>query len=213
MSDNKTITLTETEYLALKRRNRPNRVRKVFDGLLPGEQWKKIEDGGGKYYSSNKGRFRKVFKDTSGKIHDFILKLRALNGSMGVSLTLSPGNTVGLQAGRAVLITWKPEEDPTGKFVLYKDGNYRNLELSNLSWASKKEVIDHRNALGNGRRKLVPKFYKTAYGEQKSKMVLFSDNEKEDMKKLYSEGLTQAEIAAKFGGSQAYVSKIIRNLA
>jgi hypothetical protein len=198
--------------VTIPRRNQPRKPLEKFTAI-PGENWKKIEGCGGLYYCSNLGRFRKVYQDDTGAIHDFILKTRPRHGAINVCLTIAQGDTRGIQAGKVILFTFRPDEDHIGKHVFYRDGDYRNLKLDNLFWATQKEIRDIRNNLGITRRPLIPKPYQTPQGVVKTRLVLFSENEKAEMKKLYSEGFTQDQIAEQFGATQTYVSRILRNLA
>lgn len=203
-----TITLTLQEYERLRKNNRSGAYREKFKAI-EGEQWRSILDSK-VYYISDLGRVRKVFRDLSGKTHDLILKPNVDNSFMRVRLTLVPGGQSYWHVARLVLATF--EADKPELFPVYADGDVTNCKLSNLFWGTKRAVKEYKLAAGTGRPKLQPHLYKDAEGQSRTRFLLFSEKEREEMKRLYyDQGLTQTQIAKQFGTGQGYVSVILNS--
>ena len=98
-----------------------------------------------------------------------------------------------------------PESKPC---VNHIDGNKANNCASNLEWCSYSE--NHKHAFDTGIRIASDK-QRVVASEQGIKNRRFTYADAEQMRKMYSDGLTQTDIAATYGTTAATVSNIVLN--
>ena len=102
------------------------------------EEWRQIEGLDGKYYVSDKGNvmnmnteriLSKAYQDTG-----HCLVCLSIDGKQGTR-----------SVAKLVLQAWNPIKDYATRGIIFKDGDKRNCNLSNLEWANEDYKNKHKN--------------------------------------------------------------------
>lgn len=171
---------------------------------MPGEVWREIPFGDGRFQISNLGRVKskqRMVKSSYGAqrtAKERILKTHLLNiGYYGVSICIDKITKV--YQIHSLLMRSFVDEDylKKGLVVNHKDGNKLNNSLDNLEVVTYKENSKH--AIDTG--------LNINFGEN-HKSSKISNKTIVEIKNLFNAGLLDREIAAMFNISRAYVQQI-----
>ena len=146
------------------------------------EEWKEIGCTG--YEVSNLGRIRRGNRILAGSYH-----------SDGYTFMTIEGRQIPLHKFVATAFIPNPEGKPE---INHKDGNKKNNCVDNLEWVTRSE--NQKHAVDNN---LQPKGLSTYNGK-------FSEEERQDIKKLWNSGeYSKRELAKKYGVSHTCINDII----
>lgn len=144
---------------------------------------------------SNTGKARRIKK--TGKT--WPVKLGNINGYASVSITLKSGGNRSRYLHKLIARTFlEKEEDQT--FVIHKDYDKQNNDLSNLAWANKEEKEKHQ--------------FQNPKWLEKSRMVKHSKLSENDVRKIkrmlkdQNKKYKMREIAKKFSISEMQLYRI-----
>lgn len=116
-------------------------------------------------------------------------------GKSGKPLKVSITNSGYLRAGKYLvhrLLAERYLPNPYNyKYINHKDGNKLNNDLSNLEWCTQKYNLHHSLSQGKGN-------------------LNFTKKDIENIKELYSQGLTHQAIADYYNVNRRLIGKIIR---
>lgn len=163
------------------------------------EQWKPVRGFEGYYSVSNTGRVRREWVDSYGKSGSHPIKSYITKLGYPMLHLMRDGKRTTAHVHRLMMeaFAWPPPE-PNYE-VNHKDGNRANNALENLEWVSKSENHKHRfSVLGQ-----IP-----TRGSRHG-FATFTENQVLEIRKLYAEGMTQAELARKFKTNPVYVHHIV----
>lgn len=202
ISTEKTVTLTEAEYLALtaraKKRVSKYTPKKRFTEI-PGERWKLIE-GTANYEISTLGRIRRFTCDSYGAAFVSMVGPKPVNNMLQHRLYLGCGLTKNIYVHKVVKETFEPAP-VTGMVVYHINGNTLDNRLVNLGYRPRK--------INEAVQKLKSKDYiSKTDGLVKVKRSKLSIADIQQIQKLLKAGVPQKKIAEQFNISQAYVSKL-----
>ncbi|WP_452230765.1 HNH endonuclease [Lacinutrix sp. MEBiC02404] len=167
---------------------------------LPGEHWQLISKD--TWHSKEKYHVSSLGRVYSEKHQQLKLNFRCsvINGYEAFSAIKKTGKTDLVYVHRIMAKSFidNPEEKP---FVIHKDFDKKNNEISNLSWATRKEVTTHnlKNPLvieGKRKRKKNTRHFKLS--EAKVKMIkrkLFDPNRKTRMRLIAKQfGISEMQL-------------------
>jgi hypothetical protein len=167
-----------------------SRLKKLED-----EEWVFIPESDEKYMVSNYGRVKSFsFNKTDGQImkHDF------LKGYPLIKLVLQKKRSH-WYIHKLVATVWLPEHSEEQCFVIHIDGNKKNNHPSNLSWATKEDVLE------GIRKKPKPKNPKDLIKNSK-----LSVKDVALLKSMINRGIPNVQIAKLFCISDMQVTRIKR---
>ncbi len=182
---------------------------------IPDESWKPIPHmpyGTTQYYASNLGRIKRTYLNKKNEQKEYLLKpWKNEKGFIRAALTLSPRNEdrASTYTSRLVLMSFQPVDHMLNLDIIYKDGNPENCQLENLKWGTRKEVWDQRLTWPSKGRTSISKYISPVSGEIKLKLIKVPDHTIRDIINLQDSGMTQEQIAKRFGITQACVSMIL----
>lgn len=165
---------------------------------LPGEEWKPLQ--GTNYDISNFGRLR--YKNRSGayrtsKAKSFTTK----SGYIRVHLS-NKGNEKNIFLHKEVLQAFVPQ--PCNNcFAKHINGDKSDNRLSNLAWQPRKGTQFVNN-------KLKTIEYLSVNGSIKKKRSKISIGDVQRIHQLYSNGLSQIQLAGLYNISQSYISLLLK---
>lgn len=172
------------------------------------EEWKGIKGYEGLYKISNRSeiiRMPLVVYDSIGRVRHIPQKIVKPSPRKDNYLELNlrkDGLSTRYLLHRLMAETFidNPNNLPV---VNHKDGNKQNESLNNLEWVTYSE--NNKHAFDNDLKE-VSNYAKTM---AKVSTYIFNNNDINRIKKIYSEGLTQKEIAEQFNCKQIVISDIV----
>jgi hypothetical protein len=169
------------------------------------EIWKKIKGYEGFYEVSNLGNVKSVerlIRFSDGRKRTFpsrvLAKNKSTNDYLFVALYVNQKfSIIGIHRLVAIAFIHNPENKPE---VNHKDGNKANNHYLNLEWNTTRENSEHSfsNKLNKN------------FGENHTHSKL-KNKDISEIKKMYSEGYFQREIALKYGVTRSLISYIVNN--
>lgn len=169
------------------------------------ERWKAVVGFEGYYEVSSLGRVRSVSRtmwrlNRWGDIAPQRLHGRILRPSWARKYLYLPLKKDGVQYGRAVhrlVLESFVGLRPAGKQAAHGDGNSANNRLTNLSWKTPKENYEDKERHG------------TVLRGARHPGTELSDRTVGCIRRRYSKGGNQYDLAAEFGVSQQHISNIV----
>jgi hypothetical protein len=166
---------------------------------LEGEEWKDVEQTGGRYQVSNFGRIKSFALDKkNGKIMKFI----DLKGFNTISLKID-GKDVRYLVHKLTAIAWVTKESDDHRFVVHLDWNIRNNHFTNLAWKTKEEYYKR---MGQHLKDL-------AKDPNRPKVINYSKlntSQVQHIKAMLERGVKQNLIAKMFCVSEMQITRIKR---
>ena len=166
------------------------RLKKIED-----EEWRYVPDSNDLYMVSNYGRVKSFrYSKTEGQV----LRPCQMGNFLAVKISVNK-KMVNWYIHKLVATVFIPRDSEDLTYVIHKDLNYKNNQVSNLEWTTKDKVFQNvrtRNKLSGKRRKPVNT-------KLKEKDVAL-------LKSLLLRGVSQVEIARLFAISEMQVTRIKR---
>jgi hypothetical protein len=211
-SSDKSVTIPEVEYLALKNRSRAGRKRRAVEQAvdLPGEEWGSIPQTT-EYFYSNLGRVKREYELRNGQIRSVLIKPSIYNNNFSVAIILQNNYRVRVNIARLVLMAFKPHPDQDQLFPVNLDGDRSNNRIENLKWMTRVERKEYLVTNNQRRPNLKIKQYLDKRGKVRYRKVAFSEIDIKKIWQLHELGFSQSFIASEIGSSQSYVSKVLSN--
>jgi len=164
------------------------------DEVMTEERWRAIPDYEGWYEAGDLGNIKRVNGDNSARAGK-ILKPWTSHGYKRVSLYKN-GEETSSHVHQIIMETFVGP-CPNDKEVNHKDGDKANNELANLEYVTHAENVQHAFDTGLLSRR----------GEKNSQSKLTEENVHE-ARRLLAMGVTQTEIAKKFGVNKTTICNI-----
>jgi hypothetical protein len=198
------ITLTSVELLAIRYPAR-KKTHSLAVNIIDGEIWQPVTD---KLYVSDIGRVKKIYQNKKGQEIAHLYRTHIYNGHLYVQSI----DIKSRKLSRIVLTAFKPLDDYTDLYALHEDCNPLNCQLSNLRWATLKEIHQHlrENKLGHFKpvkTYLIPCI--RSNGKEGYRRVKISPNKVAQIRKLNESGISQSKIAEISGIRQSQVKNIV----
>lgn len=168
----------------------------ITESLRPGEKAKRIS-GYVDYFATDRGRVLSLKGVGGVRVRDLA---RSENSSGYLHVRLSRDGKVTCFAVHDLIAKTFLGARPPDQEVAHTDGDKRNNCLDNLRYVSPKENAQDRESHGNTKR-----------GNDNGNAKLTGD-EVRAIRRAYSAGRTQQDIADEYGLSQPYVSVLVRGI-
>ncbi|MCF6342435.1 MAG: NUMOD4 motif-containing HNH endonuclease [Bacteroidales bacterium] len=170
------------------------KLRKIED-----EVWRLVPESGNRYQVSNYGRVKSfAFNKKDGQV----LKCADINGYKLVQLNMDKIKRK-VYVHKLVAEIWLPKPSDKHTYVTHLDGNFKNNQVSNLEWHTRKSLAEKHRELSSQKYG----------GSQNSKLIRNSKLEESDimlLKSMLERGVVQSKIAKLFRISEMQVTRIKR---